>query len=148
MEDETEGEDDVDRATRLLAEWDEGSGTSKSEIERREWGDGGAHGRRFDRFIRQTLGVATTKPSRQTDRIGDLEAQLRRLGYTPDGRVLDEWEQQLDHGRHAALGALRAWNDPTATFRTETFALLFVTAWNSVALALLQHAGEEWRDLD
>lgn len=148
MEDETEGEDDVELAARLLAEWDEGRGTSKSEIERREWGDGGAHGRRFDRFIRQTLGVATTKPSRQTDRIGDLEAQLRRLGHTPDGRALDEWEQQLDHGRHAALGALRAWNDPTATFRTETRALLFVTAWNSVALALLQQAGEEWRDLD
>lgn len=141
-------EDDVELASRLLAEWDEGQGTSKSEIERREWGDGGAHGRRFDRFIRQTLGVATTKPSRQTDRIGDLEAQLRQVGIAPHGRELEEWEQQLDHGRHAALGALRVWNDPLATFRTETFALLFVTAWNSIAIALLQQAGDEWRDLD
>lgn len=148
MTDETEAADDTELATRLLTEWDEGRGTSKSEIERREWDDGGAHGRRFDRFIRQTLGVATSKRSRQTDRIADLESQLRRLGLAPDGRVLDEWEQQLDHGRHAALGALRAWNDPTATFRTETFALLFVTAWNSVALAQLQQAGEEWRDRD
>ncbi|MGI8792224.1 MAG: DUF3644 domain-containing protein [Acidimicrobiales bacterium] len=148
MEDETEAEDDVELATRLLTEWDEGRGTSKSEIERREWGDGGAHGRRFDRFIRQTLGVATTKPSRQTDRIADLEAQLRRLGLVPEGRELDEWEHQLDHGRHAALAALRVWNDPAATFRTESFALLFVTAWNSIALAVLQREGEEWRDLD
>jgi len=148
MERESEAEDDVELATRLLAEWDEGRGTSKSGIERREWGDGGAHGRRFDRFIRQTLGVATTKPSRQTDRITDLEAQLRRHGLVPDGRDLDEWEQQLDHGRNAALAALRVWNDPTATFRTETFALLFVTAWNSIALAVLQRAGEEWRDVD
>lgn len=148
MEHETEAEDDIDVATRLLAEWDEGRGTSKSEIERREWRDGGAHGRRFDRFIRQTLGVATTTPSRQTDRIADLEAQLRRHGLVPDGRDLNEWEQQLDHGRQAALAGLRVWNDPTATFRTESFALLFVTAWNSVALAALQQAGEEWRDLD
>lgn len=88
------------------------------------------------------------KPSRQTDRIADLEAQLRRLGLVPDGRELDEWEQQLDHGRHAALAALRVWNDPAATFRTESFALLFVTAWNSIALAVLQQEGEEWRDLD
>lgn len=145
---DAEREDEVELATRLLAEWDEGRGTSKSEIERREWDDGGAHGRRFDRFIRQTLGVATSKPSRQTDRIADLEAQLRRHGLVPDGRDLDEWEQQLDHGRHAALAALRVWNDPTATFRTESFALLFVTAWNSIALAALQRAGENWRDLD
>lgn len=61
--DDVEPEDDVELANRLLAEWDEGRGTSKSDIERREWGDGGAHGRRFDRFIRQTLGVATTKRS-------------------------------------------------------------------------------------
>lgn len=146
--DEVEPEDDVELATRLLAEWDEGRGTSKSEIERREWGDGGAHGRRFDRFIRQTLGVATTKRSRQTDRIADLQGQLRRLGATPDGQQLEEWEEQLDHARQAALGAVRVWNDPMATFRTETFALLFVTAWNSLALAVLQQAGDEWRDLD
>ena len=111
-------------------------------------GDGGAHGRRFDRFIRQTLGVSTTKKSKQTDRIQALESQLRRLGTSPDGTELEEWEGQLLHGRNAALAALRVWNDPTATFRTETFALLFVTAWNSVALAVLQRAGSEWRSLE
>lgn len=148
MDDERGDEDDIELATRLLAEWDEGRGTSKSEIERREWSDGGAHGRRFDRFIRQTLGASTTKPSKQTDRIADLEVQLRRLGVAPDGEQLNEWELQLHHGRHAALGALRVWNDPTAVFRTETFALLFVTAWNSVAIAILERSGDEWRQLD
>lgn len=148
MDDERGDEDDIELATRLLAEWDEGRGTSKSEIERREWNDGGAHGRRFDRFIRQTLGASTTKPSKQTDRITDLEMQLRRLGVAPDGEQLDDWELQLHHGRHAALGALRVWNDPTAVFRTETFALLFVAAWNSTAIAILERAGQEWRELD
>lgn len=33
-------------------------------------------------------------------------------------------------------------------FRTEAFALLFVAAWNSLALAILQRAGLEWRQLD
>lgn len=141
-------EADVALARELVAEWDEGRGTSKSEIERRVWGDGGAHGRRFDRFIRQTLGVSTSRPSKQTDRIATLEAQLRRLGEVPDGSELTDWEAQLQHGRHAAVAAIRAWNDPVATFRTETFALLFVTAWNSVGIAVLQRAGSEWRDLD
>jgi uncharacterized protein DUF3644 len=141
-------EADVVLARELLAEWNEGRGTSKSEIERRVWGDGGAHGRRFDRFIRQTLGVATNRPSKQTDRIASLEAQLRRLGVVPDGTESTDWEAQLQHGRHAALAALRAWNDPTASFRTESFALLFVAAWNSAAIALLQRDGGEWRALD
>lgn len=141
-------QDDLALAEQLYAEWDEGRGTSKSEMERRVWGDGGAHGRRFDRFIRQTLGVATNRPSKQTDRIELLEGQLRRLGVAPHGKEFEEWELQLHHGRHAALAALRGWNDPTGLFRTETFAVLFVAAWNSIAIALLQRAGEEWRELD
>ena len=140
--------EDVLLAHELWAEWDQGRGTSKSEIERRVWGDGGAHGRRFDRFIRQTLGVATNRPSKQTDRIAILERQLRRAGVDPDGSTPQQWELQLRHGRHAALAALRAWNDPTGSFRTESFALLFVAAWNSVLLALLQRSGSEWRELD
>lgn len=140
--------DDVALAQKLLAEWDEGRGTSKSEIERRVWSDGGAHGRRFDRFIRQNLGVATNHPSKQSSRIEVLEGQLRRLGMAPDGVEVDEWESQLQHGRNAALSGLRVWNDPTATFRSQNFALLFVTAWNSAALALLLREGGEWRALN
>jgi hypothetical protein len=144
----SENEADVRLARDLLAEWDEGRGTSKSEIERRVWGDGGAHGRRFDRFIRQTLGVSTNRPSKQTDRIATLESQLRRHGVTPDGVEPPEWAAQLQHCRHAAIAALRAWNDPTSSFRTESFALHFVTAWNSLAIAVLQRDEAEWRALD
>jgi hypothetical protein len=46
------------------------------------------------------------------------------------------------------MAAIRAWNDPTASFRTDTFALLFVAAWNSIAIATLQRCGREWRELD
>ncbi len=148
MHETHEQDDQVELAEALLAEWDGGRGTSKSAIERRVWDDGGAHGRRFDRFIRRKLGVSTSKSSKQTDRIDALESQIRRLGASPIGVELEEWEKQLQHGRGAALAALRVWNDPSATFRTGTFALLFVTAWNSVALAILQRAEVEWRTLD
>jgi hypothetical protein len=140
--------DDLELATRLFAEWDHGRGTSKSAIERREWGDGSAHGRRFDRFIRQTLGVATNRTSKQADRIGELEHQLRKLGHEPIGRRSEPWQQQVQHARAAMLAALRVWNDPTATFRTGAFSLLFVAAWNSLAIALLLRRGQEWRELD
>lgn len=155
----TEGADwhgeEVALAGALLEEWNQGKGTSKSAIERRVWGDGGAHGRHFDRFILEKLGIVTTRSSKQTDRIGEfqgkvdgLEAQIKRLGAVPQGAALEEWEEQLRHGRHAALAALRVWNDPTASFRTETFSLLFVAAWNSIALAILQRDGQEWRQLE
>ncbi len=139
---------EISLAHRLYAEWDEGRGTAKSQIELREWGDGTSHGRRFDRFIRRTLGYSTTRPSRQTDRIGELEAALRKLGEVPPGSKPAVWEVQLQHARNAALSALRVWNDPTATFRTGTFSLLFVTAWNSLAIAILQKMKGEWRELD
>jgi len=46
------------------------------------------------------------------------------------------------------MAGLRIWNDPTARFRTGAFSLLFVTAWNSLAIAVLQRDGAEWRELD
>lgn len=140
--------EDIELAERLLAEWDQGRGTSKSQLEIREWGDATSHGRRFDRFIRKTLGVSTTRPSKQTDRISELESHLRRLGIVPPGTKPASWEAQLQHARNSALAALKAWNDPSATFRTGTFALLFVTAWNSLAIAVLQQRNGEWRELD
>ena len=143
-----EGAEDIQLAHRLYAEWDQGRGTSKSQIELREWGDATSHGRRFDRFIRRTLGFSTTRASRQTDRISELETMIRRLGHLPPGSKGVEWEIQLQHSRNAALAALRAWNDPTASFRTGTFSLLFVAAWNSLAIALLQREDKEWRQLD
>jgi hypothetical protein len=140
--------DEISLAERLLEEWDGGRGASKSEIERRTWDDGSSHGRRFDRFIQQTLGVSTSRRSKQTSRIGALERQLRGLGRLPVGATPEPWEQQLQHARDSCLAALRTWNDPTAPFRTGAFSLLFVTAWNSVAIAIIQRSGGEWRQLD
>jgi len=140
-------EDDVELAEWLLAEWDEGRGRPKSQIEREVWNDGASHGRRFDRFVRQVLGVETTRPSKQSDRIADLENQVRSLGGRPRGVTPAAWEVQLQHARAAALSALRIWNDPVATFRTGSFSLHLVTAWNSLAIAVLQKTGGEWREL-
>jgi hypothetical protein len=145
---EREGEDSQVLARRLLAEWDRGRGKSKSRIEREVWDDGRSHGRRFDRFISQTLGESTTRPSRQSDRLEELGRQVRSLGEVPIGAKPEPWEYQLQHAREACFAALRIWNDPTARFRTGAFALLFVTAWNSLSIAVLQRDEDEWRQVD
>lgn len=146
MDDVKDG-DDVALATRLLAEWDEGRGTSKSQLEIKTWGDTTAHGRRFDRFIRKTLGVPTNRPSRQSDRIAQLEKQVRGLGRIPVGHKAAAWELQLQHARESCLAALRMWNDPVDCFRTGGFSLMFVTAWNAIAIAMLERANREWRQI-
>ena len=139
---------DVELARKLLAQWDNGNGVSKSQLERETWDDGSSHGRRFDRFIRGTLGVETSRRSRQADRIADLEKQIVSLGAHPVGAEEVEWQVQLQQARASCLEALRIWNDPTSAFRTGAFSLLFVTAWNNLALALLQREGKEWRRID
>lgn len=141
-------DEDVVLAQELLAKWDYGRGMSKSQLEIKTWGDGTSHGRRFDRFIANTLGVSTTRPSKQTDRIAELERQIRALGRLPIGREPAEWEVQLEHARSSCLEALRVWNDPTSVFRTGAFSLLFVAAWNSLSIAVLQRTGGEWRERD
>ena len=138
--------DDLDLARQLYDRFLAGEAKSRIEIE--VWGDATAHGRRFDRFIRTHLGISTTKPSKQSDLIGDLQQQVRALGGVPVGTTPSDWELQLSHARESCLAALRVWNDPTARFRTGAFSLLFVAAWNSLALAVLQRSGDEWRKLD
>ena len=137
--------DDIELARQLYARWDQGNGVSKSQLEIETWRDATSHGRHFDRFVRTHLGVTTSKPSKQTDRIADLERQVRSLGRIPAGAAPAQWERQLGQARESCLAAIRVWNDPTARFRTGTFSLLFVTAWNSLAIAALQRTGREWR---
>lgn len=141
-------DEEVELAQRLYAEWDTGHGTSKSQIEIREWGDATSHGRRFDRLIRRTLGVSTSRRSKQSNRIEALEGQLQRAGLVPSEARLTDEQAQLMHARHAALSALRVWNDPLATFKTGTFALLFVAAWNSLAIACAMKDNWEWREMN
>ena len=147
MEQPTDKENEA-LARKLYAEWDEGRGTSKSELERRYWGDGSSHGRRFDRFIRDHLGIQTAKRSKQTNRIEELERQVRSLGHHPVGIGPTTEETHLLQSRDACLLALRIWNDPTYSFRTGAFSLLFVTAWNNLALAMAMRKKIEWRELD
>ena len=141
-------ENDEALARRLYAEWDHGRGTSKSALERRTWDDGRSHGRRFDRFILKHLGINTARQSKQTSRIKDLESQVRSLGRHPAGTEPSEVERQLIQSREACLAALRVWNDPVASFRTGSFSLLFVAAWNGLLLALAIRDGIEWRELN
>jgi hypothetical protein len=130
-------------AEQLWAEWK--SGASKKQIEIRIWDDATSNGRHFDRFVETTLGVSTRKQSKQSSQIEDLQRQVRRLGQVPiNDDSVQEWIPQLLHARNSALAALRVWNDPTAGFRTETFALLFATAWNALCSAILQQAGKDW----
>ena len=141
-------ENDEALARRLYAEWDHGRGTSKSALERRTWNDGRSHGRKFDRFILRHLGINTARQSKQTNRIKDLESQVRSLGRHPVGTEPSEVERQLIQSREACLAALRVWNDPIASFRTGSFSLLFVAAWNGLMLALAIRGGIEWRELN
>jgi hypothetical protein len=138
-------DEDIELARELFALWDEGRGVSKSQIELKTWGDATSHGRHFDRFIQATLGIGTSKSSKQSTRIALLARQVRGLGGSPVGTKVQPWEAQLQHARESCLQALRTWNDPAATFRTGAFSLMFVTAWNSLAIAIIQRAGDVWR---
>jgi len=140
--------DEIELARTLLARWNYGVGVSKSRLEVEIWGDASSHGRHFDRFVRTHLGISTRRTSKQTDRIVDLERQVRGLGGIPVGGSPTEWEYQLTHARESCLAGLRIWNNPTGRFRVGAFSLLFVTAWNSLAIAVLQRAGAEWRKTD
>ncbi len=141
-------EEKVTLAGELFARWDQGRGVSKSQLEIETWSDATSHGRHFDRFVNSHLGVSTSKPSKQTDRIADLERQVKGLGASPVGYIEKPWEVQVRHARESCLAAIRIWNDPTSRFRTASFSLLFVAAWNGIAISLLQRAGEEWTKVD
>ena len=91
--------------------------------------------------------MSTRKPSKQTKRITELEQQVCSLGDHPVGTTPTDFDIQLQHSRASCLSALRIWNDPETKFRTGAFSLMFVTAWNSLALALLQLSKTEWRQL-
>ena len=145
---QTDNTQTIELAQKLYDEWDQGRGTSKSELERRTWNDGSSHGKRFDKYIKDNLGLPTTNPSKQTVRIRELERQVRSLGEHPINTNPSEELIQLQHAREACLSALQIWNDPAKPFRTGAFSLLFVTAWNSLLLAILLRKGEEWRELD
>lgn len=76
---------------RLPSEWR--AGKPKSRIERETWNDGRSHGRHFDRFIFENLGFRRVKKSKLSDRVVELETQIRSLGAVPRGAVEHSWER-------------------------------------------------------
>jgi hypothetical protein len=114
-------------------------GDSKSQLEIAYWNDGTSHGKRFTSYIRRWLGVETEHRSEQTERIRRLEALLRVHGIPPtDAGDLAEEYRLVAKARESALAAVRIYNDPAAGFRTETFIVLMVIAWNSLFQAILE----------
>ena len=91
---EEPSDDDIELARELLALWDECRGISKSQLELKTWEDATSHGRQFDRFIQTTLGISTSKPSKQSDRIAQLERQVRGFGASPTGTTPKQWENR------------------------------------------------------
>ena len=54
----------------------------------------------------------------------------------------------LAEAKHAALNAIQTFNNPLATFKTETFIVLMVIAWRSLLHAYYRSHGVEYRYFD
>ncbi|MBA2444638.1 MAG: DUF3644 domain-containing protein, partial [Nocardioidaceae bacterium] len=130
-------------AAELVARWE--AGESKSSLEVEFWDDPSSHGKRFTAYVRKWLERETERKSSQTEHIERLEALLRAQGVSPtEAGDLDEEFRLLAKSRESALAALRVYNDPLAGFRTETFIVLMVIAWNSLLQAMLERDGIDY----
>ena len=124
-------------ASEMFERWEEGEPKSALEIE--YWSDPHSHGKRFTAYVRRWLGKETERKSGQTEYIEHLEALLRANGIGPTGAGdLAEEYRLLAKARESALASIRVYNDPLAGFRTETFIVLMVIAWNSLFQAMLE----------
>ena len=126
-------------AAELLARWE--AGESKSALEVEYWNDPASHGKAFSGYVRKWTGRVTERRSAQSERIERLEKLLRAHGISAsDAGDLGEEFRLLAKSRESALAGIRAYNDPLAGFRSETFILLMVIAWNSLFQAILEVA--------
>ncbi len=134
-------------ATEMYERWQNGEAKSRLEIE--YWDNATSHGKAFTAYVKRWLGVETERQSSQSTRIAALEALLRANGISPTeaGDLAEEY-RLLAKSREAALAAVRVYNDPIAGFRTETFVVLMVIAWNSLLQALLERSGVDYYDRD
>ena len=78
-----------------------------------------------------------------------MEALLRARGISPTaaGDLAEEY-RLLANARESALAAVRIYNDPVAGYRTETFIVLMVGAWNSLLQAILERGGIDYYACD
>lgn len=140
-------EQHVRLATEMHDRWKNGEPKSRLEIE--YWDNPAAHGKAFTAYVRRWIGVETERQSSQSARIAELEDLLRAHGVSPtDAGDLAEEYRLLAKSREAALAAVRVYNDPLAGFRTETFIMLMVVAWNSLFQALLERARADYYERD
>lgn len=140
-------EEHVRRATEMHERWQQGEPKSRLEIE--YFDKGTAHGKAFSGYVRRWLGIETERQSSQSVRIAHLEALLRANGISPTdvGELAEEY-QLLAKSRESALAAVRIYNDPDAGFRTETFIVLMVIAWNSLLQAMLERSNVDYYERD
>jgi hypothetical protein len=134
-------------AAELHSRWE--AGESKSSLEVEFWDDPSSHGKRFTSYVRRWIGRETERKSSQTEQIERLEALLRVHGVSPtEAGDLDEEFRLLAKSRESGLAALRVYNDPLAGFRTETFIVLMVIAWNSLLQAMLEREAVDYYERD
>ena len=130
-------------AREMYERWQKGESKSRLEIE--YWDNSAAHGKAFTVYARRWLGIETEKQSRQSAKIARLEALLRVNGISPtEAGDLEEEHRLLAKSRESALAAVRVYNDPLAGFRTETFIVLMVIAWNALLQAMLERSGTDY----
>ena len=140
-------EEHVRRATEMYERWQQGEPKSRLEIE--FLGKGTAHGKAFSGYVRRWLRIETERQSSQSVRIAHLEALLRANGISPSdvGELAEEY-QLLAKSRESAFAAVRVYNNPDAGFRSETFIVLMVIAWNSLLLAMLERSNVDYYECD
>lgn len=140
-------EQHVQLATEMYERWQHGEPKSRLEIE--YWGNPTAHGKAFSGYVKRWLGVETERQSSQSARIAELEALLRANGISPTeaGDLAEEY-RLLAKSRESALAAVRVYNDPLSGFRTETFIVLMIIAWNALLQAVLERSGVDYYERD
>ena len=140
-------EQHVQLAAEMYERWQQGAPKSRLEIE--YWGNATAHGKAFSGYVKRWLGIETERQSSQSARIAELEALLRVNGISPtEAGDLTEEYRLLAKSRESALAALRVFNDPLSAFRTETFIVLMIIAWNSLLQALLERSSVDYYERD
>ena len=140
-------EEHVRLAREMHERWQSGEPKSRLEIE--YWGKGTAHGKAFSGYVERWLGIDTEQRSGQSLRIAHLEALLRASGISPtEGRELTEEYRLLAKSRESGLSAVRVYNDPDAGYRTETFVVLMLIAWNSLLQAMLERSNVDYYERD
>ena len=140
-------EQHVQLATEMYKRWQQGEPKSRLEIE--YWENATAHGKAFSGYVKRWLGIETERQSSQSARISELEALLRANGISPtEAGDLTEEYRLLAKSRESALAALRVFNDPLSGFRTETFIVLVIIAWNSLLQAVLERSGVDYYERD